>query len=96
MMDELRFQFGQQRREILDRHMVLRGLRIDRAERLGDEITGVLDECERRRRGPVHQHLAAVQTRASFFIRDVWVEQDGRQFGTCLSAVMGRPSSTDC
>ena len=49
MVDELRLQLRQQRREILDRHVVLRGLRILRAERLGDEVAGVLDERERLR-----------------------------------------------
>ena len=35
--------------ELLDRHVVLRGLRIRRSERLGDEIAGVLDQRERLR-----------------------------------------------
>ncbi len=47
MVDELRFQVGQQRREVLHRHVELRGFRIGRLERLSDHAAGVLDKCQR-------------------------------------------------
>ena len=70
VVDEPRLQLGEQRREFLDRHVELRGLRIDRAERLGDQAAGVLDERQRLRRRRIDQHLPAVEARTPLVIGD--------------------------
>ena len=61
VVDEPRLEVGKQLGEFVDGHLVLRGLWIQRPERLGDQLTGELDERQRRGSRGVHEQLTFVE-----------------------------------
>src|SRR5579871_2239311 len=86
MVDEAGFQLPEQGRKLLDRHLVLRELRIVAADSLHDHLPREFDQLERLRRRRVHENLAFVDSAPALPIGDTRIEMNGRHVGTPLSS----------
>ena len=82
MMDEARLERRADLDVFFDRHVVLRELRVDRAEGFLDHAARVVDELEHRGLGRVNVELPVVETSAADVVGGFGIEIDGIHDGT--------------